>query len=146
MDFDEYYVDDTAKGKGTHYKYNREMMLEYVGTFDPKKVNFQKFSATQLWLYLALEKFSPKCVDVLAVCPSFKCSHRGKHVLVFGSMDPYHESLLLALGAQHVTTVEYNKLTYDHDQITTVTPAEFTVPEGGVSGCLPRTKSQNTRV
>jgi hypothetical protein len=71
MDFDEYYVDDTAKGKGTHYKYNREMMLEYVGTFDPKKVNFQKFSATQLWLYLALEKFSPKCVDVLAVCPSF---------------------------------------------------------------------------
>jgi hypothetical protein len=61
-------------------------------------------------------------------------------------MDPYHESLLLALGAQHVTTVEYNKLTYDHDQITTVTPAEFTVPEGGVSGYLPRTKSQNTRV
>lgn len=28
--------------------------------------------------------------------------------------------MLLALGAQHITTVEYNKLTYDHSNITTL--------------------------
>ena len=28
--------------------------------------------------------------------------------------------MLLALGARHVTTVEYNKLTYDHPNITTL--------------------------
>ncbi len=39
--------------------------------------------------------------------------------------------MLIALGAKHVTTVEYNKLTYEHDQITTTTPADMVVPEGG---------------
>ena len=39
---------------------------------------------------------------------------------MFGSTSPWYEALLLALGAQHVTTVEYNRLTYDHPNITTL--------------------------
>jgi hypothetical protein len=42
---------------------------------------------------------------------------------VFGSTHPWYECLLLALGASHVTTVEYNKLTYSHPLITTTTPS-----------------------
>ena len=52
-------------------------------------------------------------------------------------MSPYHEALLLAFGARHVTTVEYNKLTYDHDKITTVTPVDLKVPEGGLHVQIP---------
>lgn len=39
---------------------------------------------------------------------------------VFGSTSPWYEALLLASGAHHITTVEYNRLTYDHPNITTL--------------------------
>lgn len=35
------------------------------------------------------------------------------------------EAICLAAGAKHVTTVEYNQLTFDHEQLTTITAAEF---------------------
>ncbi len=35
------------------------------------------------------------------------------------------ESVCLALGAAHVTTVEYNALTYEHERVTTVVPADM---------------------
>ena len=42
---------------------------------------------------------------------------------MFGSTHPWYECLLLALGASHVTTVEYNKLTYSHPLLSTTTPS-----------------------
>jgi hypothetical protein len=39
-------------------------------------------------------------------------------------MEPWFEAVCLAAGAEHVTTIEYNKLTYDHPQITTMTVDE----------------------
>jgi hypothetical protein len=58
--FDEYYVDDTKKGQGTHYKFTREMIDEYIASFHPEKIKFESLWSTQLWLWLALEKFPPK--------------------------------------------------------------------------------------
>jgi hypothetical protein len=59
----------------------------------------------------------------------------GQQVAVFGSMEPWYESLLLAAGAAAVTTIEYNLLTYGHPKITTVLPSGLgavgTVPTGG---------------
>ena len=43
--------------------------------------------------------------------------------VVFGSTHPWYESLLVAMGASHVTVVEYNMLTYSHPNITTITPS-----------------------
>ena len=43
--------------------------------------------------------------------------------VVFGSTHPWYESLLLAMGASHVTTVEYNNLTYSHPLISTTKPS-----------------------
>ena len=57
-----------------------------------------------------------------------------KRVLVFGSTSPKYEALCLALGAAHVTTVEYNQLTYEHDRITTLTAAEFAGRQQDLAG------------
>ena len=39
---------------------------------------------------------------------------------MFGSTSPWYEAMLLALGVHHVTTVEYNTLTYNHPNISTL--------------------------
>ena len=49
----------------------------------------------------------------------------GKRVVVVGSLTPWYESVALAAGAESVTTIEYNKLDYDHPRISTVTNAEW---------------------
>jgi hypothetical protein len=40
-------------------------------------------------------------------------------------MSPTIESLCLALGAKHVSIVDYNQLTYEHPQLTTYTVADW---------------------
>jgi hypothetical protein len=46
-------------------------------------------------------------------------------VLVVGSQRPWLESICLAAGARHVTTLEYGILETDHPQLATYTPNEF---------------------
>ena len=41
----------------------------------------------------------------------------GKRVLVVGSFKPWVEALLLAIGAKHITTLEYNKIQSSHPQV-----------------------------
>ena len=53
----------------------------------------------------------------------------GARAVVFGSVEPWVEVLLLAAGAANVTTVEYNRLTYDHPQLFTTLAANFQ-PDG----------------
>ena len=40
-----------------------------------------------------------------------------KNVLVIGSIQPWVESILLSLGANHTTTLEYNKIVSDHPKV-----------------------------
>ena len=41
----------------------------------------------------------------------------GKKALVIGSETPWVEAILLALGAEHVTTLEYNRIISTHPQV-----------------------------
>jgi hypothetical protein len=108
-----FFVDDTNDGKGTHYKYPRsdidymvsqaEAQLERVGAIEDESRLHKSF-----WLLRAFAKNPIRDMDVV----------------VFGSMEPWFESVCVAAGAKSVTTIEYNKLTYDHPKIKTLTVAE----------------------
>ena len=47
----------------------------------------------------------------------FKERVGGKRVLVVGSETPWIEAIILAVGAKHITTMEYNKITSTHPQV-----------------------------
>lgn len=51
---------------------------------------------------------------------------KDQNFLVIGSVRPWIEVILLAEGARHITTVEYNPYPCDHPNITTVSLSEFT--------------------
>ena len=42
----------------------------------------------------------------------------GKRALVIGSVNPWVEAILIAIGAKHVTTLEYNQIDSNHPQVT----------------------------
>lgn len=69
------------------------------------------YGATDAYLYEAFEKYP---ID-------------GKHVLIVGSTMPWYESICIAMNAASCTTIDYNKLRYDHPKIQTFTLAEFAV-------------------
>lgn len=50
---------------------------------------------------------------------------RHQHVLIVGSTTPWYESVCVALEAASCTTIDYNRLRYDHPQLRTLTLAEF---------------------
>ena len=41
----------------------------------------------------------------------------GKRAIVIGSETPWVEAILLAIGAKHVTTMEYNRIVSTHPQV-----------------------------
>lgn len=55
---------------------------------------------------------------------------QNRRVLVYGAMAPDIETLLLALGAEAVVTIEHNVITFDHPQLLQVTAAEFAARSG----------------
>lgn len=57
---------------------------------------------------------------------------RGKDVLIMGSNVPWYESICIAYGARHCTTLEYNSLRYEHPGIRTFTVKEWS--EGRARG------------
>lgn len=51
---------------------------------------------------------------------------RGPQACVYGSIEPTVESALLALSDRvHVTTIDFNRLTFSHERLTTVTVEEW---------------------
>ena len=48
---------------------------------------------------------------------------KGKSVLVIGSITPWIETILLAEGAKHITTLDYTVYECDHPKIRTITPS-----------------------
>ena len=108
-----FYVDDTLAGKGTHYRYRREdieSMIKMATRQLERQALGKSVRAKPMdeWLGQALSEFP---LD-------------GMSVAVFGSAEPYYESLSLAAGAEDVTTIEYNSLSYDHPKIKTITPRD----------------------
>ena len=47
----------------------------------------------------------------------YKHKVMGKNALVIGSETPWVEAILLAVGAKHVTTLEYNRIKSTHPQV-----------------------------
>ena len=45
---------------------------------------------------------------------------QGQHILIIGSERPWIEALLIAEGAQHVTTLDYNLKLTDHPKVTSI--------------------------
>ena len=116
----DFFVDDSNKGNGTHYIYGREDIQQFIKSTLPPFLNYKQLSMSQVFLLQALAKHSLT----------------GKHVVIFGSTSPWYEALVLARGAAHVTTIEYNTLTYAHDSITTSTPRDVVIPAGGFDVAL----------
>lgn len=111
------YVDDSRGGKGTHYKFGRKEMDRFMTSAQSMgRMPHPGALGPRGWLAAALRQFNS--------------SVQGAKVVVFGSMQPLVETLVLAYGAASVTTVEYNRLTYDHPSVTTVTPWEVKGGEG----------------
>ena len=50
---------------------------------------------------------------------------RGGHGVVIGTMKPWLESILLANGASHVSTLEYGQLELEHPQLDTYSPYHY---------------------
>ena len=62
--------------------------------------------------------YGPEETEVLFdVIDRYKEAVKGKSVLVVGSETPWVESIILAIGAKHVTTLEYNKIKTNHPKV-----------------------------
>jgi len=63
---------------------------------------------------------------------------RGKHAFVIGSETPWVEAMLLAIGAEHVTTIEYGTIISQHPNVSTMTPAQVTERFLATNGAEPK--------
>jgi hypothetical protein len=112
IELGEFFVDDTMGGQGSHYKYPRRDIDHMIkGATQTLAGRTRGGRKNDHWIIDALKTHAE--------------SVKGADVLIYGSMEPWYEALMIAMDAGSVTTVEYNELTYDHPQITTVTPQEL---------------------
>jgi SAM-dependent methyltransferase len=122
-----FFVDDTNNGEETHYVFTEKNIESY---FKGTRKSFMKIYM-DYERYLDNEDFDrtlmrqPKIEWIYYAMKRFASSIKDSSVLVFGSTEPYIEVAALELGAKHVTTVEYNNLTYMHNQITTFSAHRF---------------------
>jgi hypothetical protein len=93
-------VDDSNKGMGTHYKFSREYIENTM-----QAVSTSRFQRQQSYLMDALHDYSV----------------RDHEVVIFGSMEPVFEALALVQGANRTFTIEFNKLTFEHEDMITRT-------------------------
>jgi hypothetical protein len=119
-----FYVDDTAGGEPTHYSFTaadvdgflqwaRLVLGDAQGTHGLRS---PRLRGVQKHLVSALHEARPN-LD-------------GTKALVFGSMEPWVEALLLTAGCSTVTTVEYNRLTFEHPRLKTVMLQDFDTRDG----------------
>mmetsp|Transcript_1107 Transcript_1107/g.3768 ORF Transcript_1107/g.3768 Transcript_1107/m.3768 type:complete len:318 (+) Transcript_1107:245-1198(+) len=93
------FVDDSFGGEGSHYRYSRRD----VDGDQAAARRDSGFVATALRKHVA----------------------RGSSVLVVGSITPRREALCLDLGAARTTTVDYNRIDFEHPQTRTLTVDEL---------------------
>ena len=99
----QFYVDDSNEGLGTHYKFSREYISNAM-----KAVSTLRFQRQHEYLTDALRDHSI----------------RDHKVAIYGSMEPVFESLALVQGANRTFTIEFNKLTFEHEHMITRTVEE----------------------
>ncbi|EDQ89505.1 uncharacterized protein MONBRDRAFT_8000 [Monosiga brevicollis MX1] len=128
-----YFVDDSRRGQGTHYQYQKGQLASMVLRAGRALAQLaQRKAASAPGLLPDLQAPSSLTAhvrqqqkDMWFLDAAAQTIKPGARVLVFGSTEPWFEAVALALNASSVVTVEYNKLTYVHDRIQTFTPSEF---------------------
>lgn len=121
----ELYVDDTSNGEPTFYKFPRKDIERYLT------------SSRQLKDHPRKQLFGVSGA-VAEALESVADEVRGANALVFGTVFPTYETLLLAYEAANVTTVEYNLLELKHPRLRTETVASFRARQGlNPDGSLP---------
>eukprot|EP00043_Microstomoeca_roanoka_P005308 m.54929 g.54929 ORF g.54929 m.54929 type:complete len:335 (-) comp12909_c1_seq1:521-1525(-) len=114
-----YVVDDTNQGEGWHYKFSHKSisdMIDTAGELLSGKRSPAPLTGIQRWFLEAISKhFNNKKMA------------EGERLaaVVWGSTSPWYEAVMAAAGAATVTTIEYNKLTYDHPQLETLQPHDL---------------------
>ena len=115
----EFYIDDSEGGRGTHYEYQREELDQLI---ERSKVSWDHFAGqpSAAWATSAPGR------AMLLLAALRQLPIEGKHVGVWGTIEPWAECYCLAAGAERVTTIDYNRLTFHHPKMSTLTVAELT--------------------
>ena len=104
-----FYVDEMGDAEGTHYTYPKADIEQMVAGAHRMLQKPQAVSKpTHRWLTEVIAREAP-----------------GASVVVFGSIEPWVETLALAAGATNVMTVDYNRLTFEHPKMSTTTVSAF---------------------
>ena len=113
-----FYVDDSG-GNGTFYKYSNETIESYINSAATMKRKYLRITSIKspsddrsllqtpkkYWIFEALQKYPLPAHSAVAV---------------LGSMEPWYEAVALVSGAKTTTTIEYNRLLYDHPNMSTM--------------------------
>lgn len=126
LDF--FYVDDTNNGDATHFKY---LASDIKAFLEGARKLIQRFAS----LVNRLDESSASVENAINFLPKSQWIQyalylhtseiKDAKVAVYGSMEPWLETYLLALGCGQVVTIEYNPLTYEHPNITTISKDSF---------------------
>eukprot|EP00595_Chromulina_sp_UTEXLB2642_P003396 CAMPEP_0196767316 /NCGR_PEP_ID=MMETSP1095-20130614/38817_1 /TAXON_ID=96789 ORGANISM="Chromulina nebulosa, Strain UTEXLB2642" /NCGR_SAMPLE_ID=MMETSP1095 /ASSEMBLY_ACC=CAM_ASM_000446 /LENGTH=276 /DNA_ID=CAMNT_0042134675 /DNA_START=123 /DNA_END=950 /DNA_ORIENTATION=+ len=139
-----YYVDDTINGSRSHYIFPINRMQLFINgcnkahdkilkQMKSSKKSFDKlvvYYAKDYWIYLATLKYynhilvSNDGINNIPEITSHIKSSDKLSAVVFGSQEPWIETWLLHIGISHVTTLEYNYLTYEHPNIKTISGSD----------------------
>ena len=119
----EFYIDDSEGGRGTHYEYQREELDQLI---ERSKVSWDHFAGqpSAAWATSAPGR------AMLLLAALRQLPIEGKHVGVWGTIEPWAECYCLAAGAERVTTIDYNRLTFHHPKMSTLTVAELEEADG----------------
>ncbi len=119
----EFYIDDSDGGRGTHYEYQREELDQLI---ERSKVSWDHFAGqpSAAWATSAPGR------AMLLLAALRQLPIEGKHVGVWGTIEPWAECYCLAAGAERVTTIDYNRLTFHHPKMSTLTVAELEEADG----------------
>lgn len=134
-----YYVDDTNNGEPTHYIFSNDSIQSYmtgalkmhskISSMKNRIQSFPDVLNNNIDIYEVLTNIFPKenwfQISTIKHLSKFANREGNSSAIVFGSMDPWLETWLLHLGVRFILTVEYNKLTYDHESIKTISVSEF---------------------
>ena len=139
-----FYVDDASSMAGTTTRFSREEIAGYVLSAERDLRDHQRGGVELLQLVAdtAARRRSAhggvaRHLVTHALAADGAAAADGLDVLVFGAVEPWLECLCLAAGAKSVTTVEYQRLEYEHKQLRTLGAAEFVeavAPGGRLEG------------
>lgn len=123
-------VDDSNNGLGYHYTFSETSFNKLVLSLNEtivkisENIEHLKQHYKDLDPRILTNKLTKKQWVILAMILSRNVFDSAK-VVVFGSQEPWVETVAILLGAKEVTVIDYNQLTYHHSKIKTVSKHNF---------------------